>query len=107
MPKADPTKSVLAGMGASKHIIWHGAYGGTTPKPLQVWSPQDLRPLVRRRPLNLASDLVLKGTKRTSDGVEKHTYTGTKGKLKASQTYCNQFGRAVGTLARTWVNDLG
>jgi len=103
MPKAEPMKSVLAGMAASKAVIWHGAYSGTTPKPLQLWSPRDLRPLVRPRPRHLKSDLVKKGTKRTSDGVVKDTYSGTKD-LKASQTYCQQFGRAIGTLARTWVN---
>ena len=105
MPKAEPTKSVLAGMGASKHIIWHGAYSGTTPKPLQVWSPRDMSSLVRPRPRLLKSDLVNKGTKRTADGVLKTTYSGTKDKLKASQTYCKQFGRAMGTLAQTWVSE--
>ena len=104
LPKAQPMKSVLAGMAASKHVVWHGAYSDTTPKPLQLWSPRDLGPLVRPRPRHLKSDLVKKGTKRTSDGVVKDTYSGTKDKLKDSQTYCRPFGRAIGILAQTWVD---
>jgi len=103
MPQAEPTKSVLACIGASKTVIWHGAYSGTTPKPLQLWSTRDLRSLRRPRPHHLKSDLVAKGTKRTSTGVVKSTYSGTN-KLKGSQTYCKAFGRAVGQLARTWVS---
>jgi len=103
MPKAEPLKSVLEGMSASKHIIWHGAYSHTTPKPLQLWSPQHLGSLVRPRPRHLKSDLVKRGTKRTSDGVVK-TYSGAKDLLRGSQTYCPPFARAMGTLAQTWVN---
>jgi hypothetical protein len=105
MPKVEPLKSVLACVEASKEVIWHGAYSGTTPKPLQLWSPRDLSSLVRPRPRNLESDLVKKGTKRTADGELKNTYSGTKDKLRASQTYCQQFGRAMGRLAHTWVRE--
>ena len=105
MPKAEPTKSVLVGIAASKNVIWHGAYSHTTPKPLQVWSPRDLSALVLPRPRDLVSDLVKKGTKHTADGQVKSTYTGTRNKLKASQSYCRAFGSAVATLARTWVNE--
>ena len=103
MPKAEPMQSVLEGIAASSHIIWHGAYSRTTPKPLQVWSFQDLSTLQRPRPRHLVSDLSKKGTKRNTDGSLVTTYTGNKDKLKASQSYCRAFGKAVATLARTWV----
>ena len=103
MPKAEPLKSVLCGIGAKKTVIWHGAYSGQTPKPLQIWSPRDLYALVKPRPNNLVANLVINGTKRMNDGSEVKTYTGAKN-MKASQTYCAAFGEAVASLARTWVN---
>jgi hypothetical protein len=105
MPKAEPMQSVLGGIAASKHVIWHGAYSRTTPKPLQVWSSRNLSSLVQPRPVDLKSDLVNRCKKRTIDGQLRSTYTGTRNKLKASQTYCNAFGRAVATLARTFVHE--
>ena len=39
-----------------------------------------------------------------SDDCTKDTYTGTKA-LKSSQTYCMAFGKAVASLARTWVTE--
>ena len=103
MPKAEPLKSVLCGIGAKKTIIWHGAYSGKSPKPLQIWSPRDICVLAKPRPKHLVADLVTTGTKRMSDGSELKTYTGAKN-LKASQTYCAAFGMAVASLAKTWVN---
>ena len=105
MPHAEPMKSVLGGIAASKYVIWHGAYSRTSPKPLQVWSPRDLSTLVRPRPVDLTSDLVKIGKKRTIDGQLKSTYTGSRDKLKASQAYCKAFGMAVATLARTFVDE--
>ena len=40
-----------------------------------------------------------------SDDCTKDTYTGTKA-LKSSQTYCMAFGKAVASLARTWVTEV-
>ena len=98
-------KSVLGGIAASKYVIWHGSYSGTSPKPLQVWSSRDLSTLVRPRPVGLKSDLVKRGKKRTSDGQMKSTFTGIHTKLKSSQAYCKPFGKAVATLARTFVDE--
>ena len=95
--------TVLSGIGAKKWVIWHGAWGGTSPKPLQLWSARDLKALVRPRPKKMVSDsLVRKGQKRMSDNSTKATYTGTKA-LKQSQTYCMAFGKAVALLAKIWV----
>ena len=103
MPKTEPLHTVLPGIGAKKWVIWHGAWGGTSPKPLQLWSARDLKALVRPRPKKMVSDsLVRKGQKRMSDNSTKATYTGTKA-LKQSQTYCMAFGKAVALLAKIWV----
>jgi len=105
MPKLQPLRAVLEAIGSGKAIIWHGAYSGKAPKPLQVWSTRDLKALVKLKPHNLVSDLVEKGTKRTSTGCIKKTYTGTKA-LKASQTYCLRFGKQVAALAKSWLSLL-
>ena len=87
MPKAEPLKSVLAGVATTKHIICHGAYSGKSPKPLQRWSLQDLRARAKQRPWGLVSDLVHKDTKCMADGSLKDTYSGIKHKIQDSQTY--------------------
>ena len=102
MPKAEPLKSTLSGIGARRVVIWHGAYSGKTPKPLQLWSPRDLSALVRPRPKNLVDPLVKEGTKRMKDGSHARTYSGTR-ELKASQAYCAAFGKAVASLIGTWL----
>ena len=102
MPRLEPLKSVLAGIAAHKTVVWHGAYSGTSPKCLQLWSPRDLGDLVRPRPQLLSSNLVVT-KKRMVDGRMKSSYTGMKDKLKDSQTYCKAFGSAVATLVDDWV----
>lgn len=87
LPKLQPLRGVLESTASKKAVIWHGAYSGKAPKPLQVWSPRDLRVPVKPKPIGLVSDLWEPGTKRTSTGEIKQTYSGTKA-LKASQTYC-------------------
>ena len=102
MPKLQPLRGVLECIGAHKRIIWHGAYGGPSPKPLQIWSCCNLSALVRPRPKHLVSRLIKYGTKRTSTGQPKTTHSGVKKNLKGSQTYCMAFGRAVAKLVKAW-----
>ena len=78
MPKCEPLKSVLAHTGASKHVCWHGSFGGESPKPLQLWSHRDLSQLVRGRPPAGASRLCT---------VQGTSYSGDHAALKTSQTY--------------------
>jgi len=81
MPKCEPLRSVLTFVHASKHVCWHGAFGGETPKPLQLWSPRDLSQLQRSRPpLGLGQKLC------TAKGP---SYSGKKSALKKSQSYSN------------------
>ena len=102
MPRLEPLKSVLTGIVAHKTVVWHGAYSGTSPKCLQLWSPRDLSDLVRPRPQLLSGNLVVT-KKRMVDGRIKSSYTGVKDKLKASQTYCKAFGSAVAAMVADWV----
>ena len=102
LPKLEPLQSVLKSIGCTREVIWHGAYGGTSPKPLQLWSTRNLRALVRPKPTNLVSDLITY-KKKTVKGKEKNTYSGKKVLLKASQCYCKPFGKAVALLAKSWL----
>ena len=79
MPKCEPLKSVLACVGAIKHVCWLGSFGGESPKPLQIWSSKDLSQLQRGRPK--ASHL---HKLCTSKGK---SYTGRHSALKLSQAY--------------------
>lgn len=106
MPLEEPLKSVLAGIGAAKFSVFHGAYSGKSWKPLQLWSTADLHLLWRPRPPPMSSDLVTTAVKVNSDGSvqfddmgrPKLSWTGNKPKMQASQTYCGPFGRAVAKL---------
>ena len=68
LPKLEPLKNVLEFIGSKKVVVWHGAYGGESHKPLQLWSPRDLSSLVKPKPKNLVSDLVEYGFKVCSNG---------------------------------------
>ena len=78
MPRCEPLHSVLTFIGASKHTCWLGAFGGESPKPLQLLSPRDLSQLERGRPPAAAWTKLctVKGT------VYRGSYA-----LKSSQTY--------------------
>ena len=106
MPKLQPLHGVLQCIEAKKHTIWHGAYDHINPKPLQIWSPNDLSALVRPRPTLLVSKLIKYGTKRLASGESKKTYSGEKTKLKRSQTYCKAFGEQVAKLVKAWLQHL-
>ena len=103
LPKLEPLKNVLEFIGSKKVVVWHGAYGGESHKPLQLWSPRDLSSLVKPKPKNLVSDLVEYGFKVCSNGDKKKSYSGTQA-LKSSQTYCKSFGKAVALLAKSWLS---
>ena len=113
MPKEEPLKFVLQAIGASKWVIYHGAYSAESRKPLQFWSPADLSSLVRPCPSHLHSDLTIRGVKRNRDGSiqydakgrPKKSWTGNRSKLKASQTYCEAFARQVAALVLEWLKD--
>ena len=94
MPKCEPLASVLASISAKKHTVWHGAYGGESPKPLQLWSPKDLSMLQRGRPKIRLSTLCSHRGKR---------YSGRKKALQKSQAYSLEFGQAVAGVFKTWL----
>ena len=92
MPKAEPLCGVLTFMKACRVHTWHGAFGGPTLKPLQLFSPSGLiRRMKRAKPKTaaLASKLVRR------HGTNWKKFTGLKGSLVASQQYSAQFGLAV------------
>lgn len=103
LPKLEPLQSALSLMGASKTTIWHGAYGGTSPKPLQLWSAKDMSSLKRPKPQHLSSHLVKKQSTKQADGKMKNTYTGKTKALLQSQVYSSSFGNAVASVAKTWL----
>ena len=103
LPKLEPLQSVLKSIGSTRVVIWHGAYSLESPKPLQLWSHRDLRTLQKPKPQNLVSDLVHYECKILSNGGTKTSYSGQRNALKASQTYCKPFGKAVASLVKSWL----
>ena len=96
MPKCEPLCSVLKMMNAKKHIVWHGAFNGESPKPLQLWSPQDLSALQLGRPkVRLSKLCTTKGRR----------YSGKKRALQRSQAYSHDFGKAVAEVFKTWLKN--
>ena len=95
MPRAEPLRSVLRSINASKHVVWHGAFSGESPKPLQIWSSKDLSALQRGRPL-------FRRFKQLCQSNGK-SYSGHRKAFKRSQTYTHEFGRAVVGVVKPWV----
>ena len=91
MPKVGSLKRVLEYFGMEKLQTWHGAFGGPSPKPLQLWHAKglNLQSLRRDKPSHLSSDLVSHG-----DGG---SYTGIKPNLVQSAHYTREFREAVAT----------
>ena len=90
MPLAQPMKCTLAFTGADKHVTWHGAFGGASPKPLQLWSTNPgFKAMQRKKPTKKNGKL----TKQTGK-----SFTGNKAALKQSQVYSHEFGLAVGNI---------
>jgi len=102
MPKLEPMVSTLASIGATKNVIWHGAYGGESPKPLQIWTARDISSLKRPKPLRPGSSLV-RNKETVVDGIKIKTFTGRVKALKRSQAYSLEFGATVAKLAQTWL----
>ena len=102
MPKLEPMRSTLASIGATKNVIWHGAYGGESSKPLQIWTARDISSLKRPKPLRSRSSLV-HSKETVVGGVTRRTFTGRAKALKRSQAYSHEFGAAVAKLAQTWL----
>ena len=79
MPKCEPLKSVLQCIGAQKHTTWLGAFGGESPKPLQLWCARGLSALQRPKPSGLES--------LCDTNEQTGSYSGRRKALKISQTY--------------------
>ena len=95
MPLCQPLKPTLSYIKAVKTVTWHQAFGGDSPKPLQLLTPNaSLAALRRRKPLTSNNTQLAQknGTK----------YSGNKKALKASQAYSAAFGKAVADIVETW-----
>ena len=100
MPRCEPLRSTLAYIKATKLIVWHGAYDGESPKPLQCWSAKDLDCLWRPRPKMSRKLQLVRQT-----GVGDKGYTGCHKALRKSQTYSPAFGKAVASVVKGWLKD--
>ena len=93
MPLCEPLKGTLSYIKAHKIVTWHGAFGGGSHKPLQLWTPGAAMTAMRRR------------RPRRSNGPALYwqvgkKYYGKKSALKASQAYSAAFGKAVADIVR-------
>ena len=96
MPLCEPLKGTLSYIKAHKIVTWHGAFGGGSHKPLQLWTPGAAMTAMRRR------------RPRRSNGPALYwqvgkKYYGKKSALKASQAYSAAFGKAVADIVRQWM----
>ena len=95
LPYSGCMPGVLRFIGAEMTVTYHYCFGGPTLKPLQLWgcSPSFLRALERNRPAGVTQ------VEDEGDGLvtrdEQGGFTGDKARLKASQAYSKQFGRAI------------
>lgn len=89
MPCLTSMRHVLTYCRFEKTICWMGSFNGPSPKPLQIWHPQelDLKHLNRGRPTGLDGGLVEIG--------EGGSWTGVKNKLNESEHYTKEFGASV------------
>ena len=95
MLRAEPLSSVLRSINGSKHVVWHGAFSGESPKPLQIWSCQDLSAMQRGSPFARRFKKLVQ--------TKGKSYTGIRKALKGSQTYTRGFGRAVAGVVKQWL----
>jgi hypothetical protein len=94
LPKAEPLASVLSFTGANKTMTWLGAFGGSSPKPLQIWHiAKEYSELRRPRPdSNETPDKLYSVA--VGPGGQKR-FSGKKRLMKESQAYTCNFARAV------------
>ena len=88
-PLCRPLKGVLAFTAARMVTTYHGAYGGETVKPLQVWTLAEAFDSLRRPKPSQSRESAL-ATRDYGGG-----FTGIGPRLKASQAYTRCFGDAV------------
>jgi hypothetical protein len=98
MPKVNPLAHVFNLVKATRVVTWLGAFGGLSPKPIQIWSSSDIvRELRRGRPIMDQKEKLVT--------VKNGKVTGTKA-MKQSQAYPPQFGAAVAAMLRSHVAKL-
>ena len=95
MPRAEPLCSVLQFINASKHVVWLGAFSGESPKPLQIWSRQDLSALQHGRPSSHRFSKLC--------NTKGKSYSGNRKALHRSQAYTREFGKAVAGVVKHWL----
>jgi len=92
LPLIEPLRSALDFTRATRATTWLGAFGGTSPKPLQIWySCGKFKSLARPRPLSdFPTKLVIQlGDKR---------FRGHRRMLKESEVYPQEFAAAVASI---------
>ena len=97
MARAAPMSTSIESTRAVKTVTWHGAFGASSLKPLQLWSHRECFQGLRRKRPTIAVPVSLvhkKGNK----------VSGAKA-MQASQAYTPEFGRAVADLVVGLVAD--
>jgi hypothetical protein len=93
MPRAPPLCNVLEFIKARKVVTWHSAFGAISAKPLQLWS-NNLAAMRLRRARPHSTNL--KTLARKHEDVK---YSGKPIRMKKSQAYTPEFGKAVAEMA--------
>ena len=95
MPKTNIFAAVLTFTNAIRTQTWHGAFGGESCKPLQLWhvDPQ-YAGLRRGKPKETKTTLA----RQTVTKSGRKGYSGKRQEMKESQAYTLEFGRAVAAI---------
>jgi hypothetical protein len=92
LPSIPEVRLVLDYTKATKTITWHGAFGGSTAKGLQLHHTKDaFKSLRRRRPDKMPATLCAAGVAKCG----KRTYTGKKDIMKDSEVYTMEFAAEI------------
>ena len=88
MPQAPPLSTVLKFVQAERVVTWHSAFGAPSAKPLQLWSNNPVVQTLRRKK---PTGMKLKPLATRGGG----TFSGVGRRLKGSECYTAEFGKAV------------
>ena len=91
MGLVSPMRECIASMLKHKQLVYLGAFGGRTQKPLFIWSTtRRICRLARKQPKHLKESLAT---------THKGRVTGKREALKESAGYTKQFGQAVAAIS--------
>ena len=104
MPRCNPLAGCFSFVDAARVVTWHNAYGASSPKPFQLYSPSRMITCLKRKKAK-ADGTTSSLCRYTWKGGRKQV-TGIKGLMHESQAYTLEFGVAVGGMMKDHLDAL-